>query len=659
MMKIQRYLFLCAIIVLFFSGCEEKPSETEKNEEETKVIPAFLLEESAFIPTIEIFGSIKPKFQSTVAAETAGTVHQIYVTEGDFVYAGQNLLTFSHSENIADIELQNAKIALNNAENSLKFSKQQAQESEKSSKISVQQNEENLKNLLYTDTSTETSVDARVSASENVLELREITLKNAKENLQETRDNLNQQEKNINQNLENIIANGTVGFRAAIESSDSILGVSKENREENNSFEVYLGFKDQQTKIQAINNFRVVFNVFLSLEEQYFSRETPIPENEFLDFAYSLRSSLQEIDIMLQKSISGHGFSEGELESFRSRISAERATVETIISSVTSLSQQKQDFLIQKPQTLRLVETSVQEAEVQYVQAEKNLEEIRSGGEVSKSELDNRVLTAKNSLKTSKLQLKIVKEQNKSSIQQAQTIRDNAKNALKRAELEYSKLSVSSPIHGVVIKKDVEVGNTVFAGNTLFLIAQIETLSFHGEIQAEDLPHVKKGQKATLRIPSFENQKGYISKINPVADAITRRISLEISFENPNESIPANIFANALISLRPEKGILFVPENSLLSRNPPSLFMIEEWEKGDEIFLKVKQQTISLGRKSGNMVEVTEGLLPGQRIVAAPIVGLKDGDEVSLLEEEVDHLEKEEDEKQKGEENFTTKNEES
>lgn len=611
-----------ASLLIFFSGCTTKDQE-ESQQEPVKPVPVLEIQKSAFAPEVEISGTLEPVFSSGISAEAGGTVSQVFVREGDSVHAGELLLSISPQRNTISTDTSAAFIALQNAESSLELAQKQAEQSEKSALLNIEQAEANLKSALNTDASTGVSVEAQIAAAESARDVAQVGLETAQKMLEDTLQNLDTEEKTLEENERNAIASAFSVFRTGMRNADTVLGVTDENRKNNDDFEVYLGFRDLQSKRDAEIAFRTVWTDFLEKEALFSQDKNALTPNDVRGLGDSIRDVLQKTDIMLKQSITGTGFSSTQLTTFQTTTSADRSATEVAIQSLTTASQNLRNFTVQRPQRVRSAELSLRQAESQLSQAEKNLEQARGAGGVSSTSSEAQVTSAKNALESAKIQLEITRKQNEISIQQATSNRDVARSSLERNQVQQDKLTITAPIDGVVSERNVEPGDTISAGQSLFVISQITSLTLKGEIDAALLPSVFSGTKATLSLDGFGKRDGIVSNINPVANSTTRRIGIEIDVENLDELLPANIFATAKIRLPEENGVLLIPEKSLISQNPPEVFVLT----GDEDPI-LETRRIEIGRKQDAEIEVLSGLSSGDRIVSQIVLGLRAGERV-------------------------------
>ncbi len=515
-----------------------------------------------------------------------------------------------------------------------KLERQRATENERQAQLQVELAQRNLENARKTDTSTASQTDASIASAEAAVSSAELSLNDAEQRLLELQQTLTEQEQNLLQNEENTLASAMTTFRRVLQEADSILGATPRNPRENDEFEVYLGFRNPQTRITSQNLLRELWSRFVDFEEDYYNNTSDVTSDEFQAYATEIRDLLQTVDSMLRESTTGANFTQARLDGFRTSTSTNRTSVEQVIQSITATDQQTDNFVVERPQRIRAAEQAISQAEKQLVQAQRQLEQAQSGGEVSDVNTDNQISSAQNALESAQASLEITRKQNEIAIQQSLSAVDNARNALNRANVQFSKLGITSPINGVVLETRTEVGDTVSPGAPLFTIGQIDNLILESDVSSSLLPKLRTGMRAIAEVDGYGGLPGTVTKISPIANQATRRVAIEITIENRGREIPANIFAAATLILKPDVGIIMIPQKALVSQNPAAVFVIGEGEAGDQLIPMAERREVSLGRKQDGMIEVIMGLEAGEQIVAEPVLGLKNGDRVEIRTEE-------------------------
>src|SRR6185437_13835603 len=156
---------------------------------------------------------------------------------------------------------------------------------------------------------------------------------------------------------------------------------------------------------------------------------------------------------------------------------------------------------------------------------------------------------------------------------QAEVAQDQAN--LKQSEEQLSYTDIVSPINGIVLSRDVEVGDAVSSilvlGSSATLVMTIGDTSqvyVKGKVDESDIGHVYLGQPARIKVESFKDKtfKGVVTKISPMGvekDNVTT-FEVRASIDNPGGELKAEMTANAEIILDEHKDVLQIPEGSIL-----------------------------------------------------------------------------------------------
>ena len=158
----------------------------------------------------------------------------------------------------------------------------------------------------------------------------------------------------------------------------------------------------------------------------------------------------------------------------------------------------------------------------------------------------------------------------------AQVLQSQA--SLKQLEEQLSYTTIVAPMDGVILSRDVEIGDAVSSilvlGSTATLVmteGDINQVYVQGKVDEADIAHVYMGQPARIKVESFRDRvfNGKVTKIAPMGvekDNVTT-FEVRVSINNPGGELKANMTANAEILLDEHKGVLTVPENAVIYDN--------------------------------------------------------------------------------------------
>jgi HlyD family secretion protein len=206
--------------------------------------------------------------------------------------------------------------------------------------------------------------------------------------------------------------------------------------------------------------------------------------------------------------------------------------------------------------------------------------------------------------------------QARAEVAQAQAAADRA-----GEELNYA--TVRSPIHGMVLSRDVELGSPVSsilnmgsAATLVMVLGDISQVYVRGKVDEADIGVVRMGQPSRIKVETFKDKafEGKVTQISPLGVDKDNVVTFEVkvSINNPGGELRANMTANAEIVLEEHKGVLLVPESAILydaQRNASVEIPDLSKPKGrDKISIKT-------GISNGTRTEVLQGLNEGQKVI--------------------------------------------
>jgi HlyD family secretion protein len=204
---------------------------------------------------------------------------------------------------------------------------------------------------------------------------------------------------------------------------------------------------------------------------------------------------------------------------------------------------------------------------------------------------------------------------------QAQVAEDDAN--LKQLEEQLSYTDITSPIDGIVLSRDVQMGDAVSSilvlGSTATLVMTLGDTSevyVKGKVDESDIGKVYLGQRARIKVESFKDKTfdGKVTKISPMGvekDNVTT-FEVRVSIQNPGGELKAEMTANAEIILEEHKNVLQIPEGAILYDKDKKASVEIPDPKGKDGKDKV---AVNIGISNGAKTEVLSGLKEGDQVV--------------------------------------------
>jgi HlyD family secretion protein len=243
-------------------------------------------------------------------------------------------------------------------------------------------------------------------------------------------------------------------------------------------------------------------------------------------------------------------------------------------------------------------------------------------GVVSQSALDDaekNYTMAVNKQNVAKAQVTVLK----AKIAQSQAVVAEDQANLKQLDEQLSYTDIVSPIDGIVLSRDVEMGDAVSSilvlGSSATLVMTLGDTSevyVKGKVDESDIGKVYLGQRARIKVESFKDKTfdGKVTKISPMGvekDNVTT-FEVRVSIQNPGGELKAEMTANAEIILEEHKNVLQIPEGAIIYDKDKKASVEIPDPKGKEGKDKV---AVNIGISNGAKTEVLSGLKEGDQVV--------------------------------------------
>jgi HlyD family secretion protein len=296
------------------------------------------------------------------------------------------------------------------------------------------------------------------------------------------------------------------------------------------------------------------------------------------------RANLQQARASLQQSIATVAGSRAGVSDAQAKVQAAGSTAQNNQAGVSSaqanlevLKAQLDDaqaFLRQQESLVKsgviaqrdmdLANTAYKSAEARYNQAAAQLNQAVLSQQSSAS---SGVAQSKAQLQQSQAQV----QQSQAQVQQAQAQVQQAEAALRLAEVNLGHTTITSPIDGIVVSRDVNVGQTVAASlsaPTLFTIAKdLTQMQVIANIDQADIGLVEQAKSVKFSVDAFPG-KEYDGKIeqmrlNPVnvQNVVTYNVVIDVN--NPEQKLKPGMTANLTITIDERNNVLKVPNSAL------------------------------------------------------------------------------------------------
>jgi HlyD family secretion protein len=211
----------------------------------------------------------------------------------------------------------------------------------------------------------------------------------------------------------------------------------------------------------------------------------------------------------------------------------------------------------------------------------------------------------------------------KAKIAQARAQVEQNRAALAQNEEELRNSTIVAPIDGIVLARNVEIGDAVSSilvlGSTatsIFDMGDTKEVFVRGKVDESDIGKVYLGQTARIKVESFKDKTfdGKVTKISPMGtekDNVTT-FEVRVSITNATGELKANMTANAEVILEEHKNVLYIPEGALIYDKDKKASVEVPDPKAPEGKRKV---AVTVGISNGSKTELLSGLKKDQEVV--------------------------------------------
>jgi len=269
------------------------------------------------------------------------------------------------------------------------------------------------------------------------------------------------------------------------------------------------------------------------------------------------------------------------------------------------------------------VKANLEKAEATLIDAKRTMDrnkELFSKNLVARSDLD----TAETNYETSKASVSAAK---------SQVAQSEAALSLTETNLYYT--TIVSPVDGIVVSRNVDVGQTVaasFQTPTLFSIAQdLTKMQIDTNVAEADIGKVKVGQDVEFTVDAYSDTtfKGKVFQVRNAPITVQNVVTYDVVIQvgNPEFKLKPGMTANVSIIISIKKDVLKIP-NAALRFKPAEKTKKAAQQKGSGVWIleqgKPKRIPVSLGISDGNYTELVSGeIKEGQELILESLTKAK------------------------------------
>lgn len=624
----KKYLWVL-VLVLFLASCGAEPQETTTTNSWETLKKDFLIETKTVATlgkdeTIKKSWKITSASDLTVTSQASGRIKTLSFKEGQTVTAGQKLISLE--DNIANygISLERAKNSLERAKISYDSTLLSLEKNITDSKIAYDKAKVNH-DILERDTKVklekakydvwESSLGDTNSKSSLDLQKLQADLEKAKVDYQTSLKNDETTLENFKSNIKTTYNNLNLVYFDLITEADEVFWVSDKNRTLNDEYEIYLWAKNNTEKInleKQIRDLLVDYESFRTLnydniDKNDYSYHLTQIEKRFK----MLRDLVDNTKNVLKNSVPSTNLTQSQIDGLFATFWWYGQSVQSINSGFVTLQNSINTFTstYKENQVSRLENINILEKQVEI--ARRNLQ---SWEVTTQSSYERVLLDAENSLKNSLIWVQSAKNNYENALENKEITLRSLKNAIQEAQTSYNeasknywKLTITSPISGVISEKFVDVGQELSPGTKVLTIVSNNSTEVELYLSSDEIKFLKVGTSVDV-VYSNTNLK---AKIDSISSVSSKDFTFKTVVKLQDKVSIIGDFVEVVLPIQLES--LLLPINALKIL-PDNKAIIYGFVNG-----KIEEKEISLGQTYGDKIEVIDTLEDNFEIILTDI----------------------------------------
>lgn len=196
---------------------------------------------------------------------------------------------------------------------------------------------------------------------------------------------------------------------------------------------------------------------------------------------------------------------------------------------------------------------------------------------------------------------------------------DEAQQALARTRLD--KMTVRAPFSGITGLRSVSPGDYVNVGQPLVELTDMSTLKADFRVPEIYLAALRPGNPIDLQVDAFPGKifSGEVYAVSPSADTRAHNIEVRARIPNPEGELRPGLFAEVRLVMQQEQSALLIPEQAIIPQGAG--FFVMRVAQGNT----VEMVPVKMGQRRPGVVQIIEGLAPGDVVITAGQIKLRPG----------------------------------
>jgi multidrug efflux pump subunit AcrA (membrane-fusion protein) len=201
-----------------------------------------------------------------------------------------------------------------------------------------------------------------------------------------------------------------------------------------------------------------------------------------------------------------------------------------------------------------------------------------------------------------------------------------------RPGMDFVPSLVKAPVAGTIVALPAQMGMTVSQAVPLARISGGAGLEIRLHVAERFISKIGLNQACEITLDAYPGEifRGSITEVSPTVDTVSRTMEIRVGVENPGSRLKAGMFAKVRIITESKEDIVKIPASAMVNRfGEQYVFAIDS---GDPAMPVARKKIVISGILIDGVMEVRQGLMPGDEVVVRGQTLLEDGSRVNIIE---------------------------
>ena len=622
LMKLKNFFWILGLaFILLLGWCKkgDKIGDIYQVQEMKYVVKTWIMiSENSFVWTVE------PQSQTMLWSPVGGKIVSIKVDEGDYVKWWWLLAEVDPSPIMTNLKSANDILATLEAmykNTEAMFDAQIAAMKQKvqQAKAAMEMAQKALEWVNKWLKDTHKITKEQLETAKKQVEQAKVWVETAKTNLEHTKKVLKQREKDIYSNSKNALAQARIVATNFLNFVDELVWISDKNKHKNDMFEAYLGAKNTALKENIKSERRKVYSDYKSwkkdvdqLIEDIKNSPDVTADEKLKQRIYNALKQTEGLFVKLRKladdtyhlidaSVAAPTFPASMINQYKQQATNFQTMIEkTLLTAewnyllgIKWSIQAIENFKKQSKMKLDLLQKQYEMAQKQYETAKQTYQQYLAMSQWKIDEVTTKKQVTEKQYEIAKKQyeeavagLKALQKQKATQLSQIKSKIAQVKWNRSQAAIQLGYTKIVAPYDGIILKKMADIGQVVGPGMPVFALADDKKLKIKVYLPSSLANKIKVGDKVRIYITDlWEFFTGFVHKIYPNVDFMSKRIPIEVYLENIEWKLKIGMYWKVYFSFAQLTGYK-IPKSFIEYKWGEYFVKLSDWKK---VKVNVKQ----------------------------------------------------------------------